>query len=70
MGRDGRPFSKDYCRLHNCCSVARWPDGSWRCLLCHTGDEMYSKPDFDPLTCHKIYYERWKVGLFMHRQPA
>lgn len=68
MGPGGRPKAGDYCRLHNCCSIAVWPDGSWRCLLCQTADEMYSAPGFVPLPCHKQDFERWQRGGFMARQ--
>jgi hypothetical protein len=66
LGRDGRPYSKDFCRIHNCASIAQFSDGSWRCLLCETHDRMYSEPDFNRLPCHRDY-EDWLGGKFMQR---
>ena len=67
MGADGRPQSVDYCRIHNCASIARFDDGSWRCLLCETNDRMYSEKNFAPLPYHRDY-ESWEAGKFMKRQ--
>jgi len=67
IGADGRPQSVEYCRIHNCASIARFADGSWRCLLCETHDRMYSEKGFPPLPCHRDY-EAWGAGKFMKRQ--
>jgi hypothetical protein len=66
LGTDGRPHSRDCCHIHNCASIARFDDGSWRCLLCETHDRMYSEPGFIPLPCHRDY-DDWLEGKFMQR---
>jgi hypothetical protein len=69
LDSDGRPFSREFCGIHNCASVAVRADGSRRCLLCETHDAMFSQPGFRPLPCHRDY-EAWKRGGFMQWRAA